>query len=562
VAGVGLTRGLGGQQVGFASTTVYQKIGLSLTESTSEPAQTFDKNAPLIPQGSLYYSVGGWGPANNFYSPLIWASVETGNSEYIFYTFSTSIEQTTQDASLVDDATPIILFNGLNFEKIPVEIQYKPYVWESNTITLSISPDTENEPVTGVGGAPQTGTFQYSDSDQTVTPVVEEGEPDNFSVTDTSGGQVDLTSAQISDLKAAILSAVTEAPEAGNASSGSIDWTFNPTDPTLVSLVPAGATLVVSIPIEVTDSQNSLEASSDLVLTIQGSSAKLFTAEANTVDFNKLTSDQQAAIAGGADLYDGLGGDDVVTLPSVANYNESVGDGKTLGWTDTAASTFYTGSKSGDTYTIDGSSGDKTILGGAGQETFDYTAGDFANYAQFQSGDTDTITGGHSAFQNLPATLTTPTTQNVIKLPGSPNNYSISVNYNGDDSFSTAETKITTNGTGGLPDGIAIDTTGIEDARFTQPVGGVDVDLTGGTVAAEMLQLAAEVYGPNPTLSHQEERSPMLTKPSWTTRKTRKSGIGSPFRQSNLALHRRTFFSPEASFIAFQTGFIRRLTAR
>jgi hypothetical protein len=75
------------------------------------------------------------------------------------------------------------------------------------------------------------------------------------------------------------------------------------------------------------------------------------------VNFNSLTTAQQAAIAGGSDIYDGLGGSDVVTLPNEGNYNESVGNGITLGWTDTAASTFYTGSQPGDIYTIYGGDG-------------------------------------------------------------------------------------------------------------------------------------------------------------------------------------------------------------
>jgi hypothetical protein len=41
---------------------------------------------------------------------------------------------------------------------------------------------------------------------------------------------------------------------------------------------------------------------------------------------------QQSEIVGGADIYHGLGGNDVVTLPNVANYDENVGSGgMTLG---------------------------------------------------------------------------------------------------------------------------------------------------------------------------------------------------------------------------------------
>src|SRR5262249_27357890 len=67
----------------------------------------------------------------------------------------------------------------------------------------------------------------------------------------------------------------------------------------------------------------------------------LFTTGDDTVNFNSLLPAQQTAIAAASDralLYSGLGGSDTVTLPNKANYNESVGNGQTLGWTDSAAS--------------------------------------------------------------------------------------------------------------------------------------------------------------------------------------------------------------------------------
>jgi hypothetical protein len=186
------------------------------------------------------------------------------------------------------------------------------------------------------------------------------------------------------------------------------------------------------------DSQNDLVTSSDIVLTIQGPQGELFTTGRDVVDFNNLNPDQKAAIAAGADIYHGLGGNDVVTLPSAAKFNQSVGDGKTLGWTDTAASRFYTGSQAGDSYTIYGSPGDHMIVGGLGQETYDYTAGDFANFAGYSpiGTTTQTITGGHTVFQ-------TGDPQNIIVLPGSPNDYSIatSIGSNWGSTFTTISTK-------------------------------------------------------------------------------------------------------------------------
>jgi hypothetical protein len=97
----------------------------------------------------------------------------------------------------------------------------------------------------------------------------------------------------------------------------------------------------------------------------------LFTLGTDIVSFNNLTASQQALIATGADIYHGLGGNDVVALPDEANYKEIVGNGVTLGWTDTAASTFYTQSQPGDTYTVNGGDGGNEsyfIVEGAGTE--------------------------------------------------------------------------------------------------------------------------------------------------------------------------------------------------
>ena len=128
----------------------------------------------------------------------------------------------------------------------------------------------------------------------------------------------------------------------------------------------------------------------------------LFTTAADTVDFNNLTSEQQEAIALGASIYDGLGGNDVVTLPNVANYDESVGDGQTLGWTNTSTSTFYSGSLVGDFYTINGGDGDYYIVEGAGTEQIsingdgssDTTAGSGSDAITIAGNGNNTISAG------------------------------------------------------------------------------------------------------------------------------------------------------------------------
>jgi autotransporter-associated beta strand protein/autotransporter passenger strand-loop-strand repeat protein len=122
-------------------------------------------------------------------------------------------------------------------------------------------------------------------------------------------------------------------------------------------------------------------------------SGDVFTSGADVVDFNNLTSAQQQAIASGADIYHGLGGDDVVTLPSAANYHESVVSDRTLGWTNTSESTFYTGSLAGDTYTVSGSDGNYFIVEGAGTENIMINGNGSSTITAGSGADTIDITG-------------------------------------------------------------------------------------------------------------------------------------------------------------------------
>jgi Ca2+-binding RTX toxin-like protein len=248
----------------------------------------------------------------------------------------------------------------------------------------------------------------------------------------------------------------------------------------------------------------------------------LFTSGADIVDFNSLTSSQAAVIANGADIYNGLGGNDIVTLPNMANYNENVGNGQTLGWL--SGSPFSAGDTAGQTYTITGgdgndtiklgdgndivygSPGNDTITGGAGQDNFVYqgpypvTAGSnqaFGNFNGFTAGTVQTITGGHTTF------VTDSTKQNLLLLPGSSNDYTVSVNFQTSlqflpDSLAATLTTLTTTGSGGLPQGVSIATTDVEKVDFAQPIpitNNNQVALTGGNIAVEMLQLASESYG-------------------------------------------------------------------
>ncbi|MGY4629097.1 hypothetical protein [Bradyrhizobium sp. USDA 4486] len=103
-------------------------------------------------------------------------------------------------------------------------------------------------------------------------------------------------------------------------------------------------------------------------------SSPLFTTHADSVNFNNLTSDQQAAIANGADTTNGLGGNDEVTLN--ASYR-----------------TFSTGSKPGDSPTVTGANANFSIALGAGSDVVDLTGNGASNVVGGSGNQSITITG-------------------------------------------------------------------------------------------------------------------------------------------------------------------------
>jgi hypothetical protein len=348
---------------------------------------------------------------------------------------------------------------------------------------------------------PQTGRIHFTDTEPDALPT---GSIDSqtATVTDTKGNMVQLTSAQTAALEAAF----SIAPEPGNTNNGAIDWTYNP-DGTALSFLTAGEAAQVQSTIQVSD-QNGNQDTATVTITLVAPVKTLFTTGADRVDFNSLTSDQQSAIAAGTDLYNGLGGSDSVTLPNIANYKKS--SGVMLGW-DTGQ-TFQTGSRPGDNYqitggdgsdkiqlgagndTVYGSPGSDSITGGTGADTFNYQLGSFGNFKQFATpGTTQTITGGHLTFAK------SPTQQNVLLLPGSPNNYSFSVNF-GADSLAHAQTTVSTTPDSGFPK-VSLATTDVEAARFAQPLNNPvtlsakDSPASEATIATEAMKLAADVYG-------------------------------------------------------------------
>jgi hypothetical protein len=231
---------------------------------------------------------------------------------------------------------------------------------KAETASFKLTQDAGN-----ITNPAQTGRVHFTDTDPKAAPTGSIGSQ-TAAVTDANGNAVPVTSAQTAALEAAF----SIAPEAGNTNNGAIDWTYNP-DGTALNFLTAGETAQVQSEIQVTD-QNGNKDTATVTVTLVGPVKTLFTTGADRVDFNSLTPDQQSAIAAGADLYNGLGGNDVVTLPNVGNYNESLGSaGGTLNWNPNQ--TFSTGSVAGNNYTVNGGDGSYNIALGAGNDTVNVT---------------------------------------------------------------------------------------------------------------------------------------------------------------------------------------------
>jgi len=114
--------------------------------------------------------------------------------------------------------------------------------------------------------------------------------------------------------------------------------------------------------------------------------------------------------------------------------------------------------------------------------------GDFSNLAALTS---QSITGGHSLFQQDRSK------QNLIKLPGNPGDYTITVNFSNSapDTLGGTTTTIMASGLGTddfIP-GISIATVDVERLQFAVPLDSKPVGLFGsGGVAVEALQLASQ----------------------------------------------------------------------
>ncbi|WP_409364811.1 calcium-binding protein [Bradyrhizobium sp. JYMT SZCCT0428] len=114
---------------------------------------------------------------------------------------------------------------------------------------------------------------------------------------------------------------------------------------------------------------------------------------------------------------------------------------------------------------IFGSPGNDVALGGDGVDVFDYRTGSFGNFQDFTVGTTPALNGGENPTGN--------DNQDVLRLPGAPNDYSFLVTFGAD--WANTRTEI-----GYAPFGTTqytFNTKDIEKVTFANPVSNL-VDLT------------------------------------------------------------------------------------
>jgi hypothetical protein len=244
-------------------------------------------------------------------------------------------------------------------------------VQESGHISLSIS--INNGVVTGTATA---SNIAYSGS----TPDDKDGDNDAFSVSGLSGtGTVSGTTSNV------IATIGLRNGTAGVVLRGSLN--------------SAGTQFTGNA--QVFDNTGIIDGSnfnSNLPINLQ-TSASLFTTGADTVDFNNLMPAQQQAIAAGADITHGLGGNDNVTLPN------------------SGSASFHTGSTSSDTnYRVTGGGGNYTIFEGAGTETISINGNGNSNITAGSGSDTTTING------NGNNTVTIGSGNDIVTMSGTGNN--------------------------------------------------------------------------------------------------------------------------------------------
>jgi hypothetical protein len=118
----------------------------------------------------------------------------------------------------------------------------------------------------------------------------------------------------------------------------------------------------------------------------------LFTTKKDIVDFNSLKTDQISAINGDADLYNGMGGGDTITLPNANPGDNTVsiaGTNKTFDLTQT----FVLGDTAGQNTILKGNGGSYNILLGDGSDTVTLNGNGSSNITAGSGDDTISIKG-------------------------------------------------------------------------------------------------------------------------------------------------------------------------
>lgn len=271
---------------------------------------------------------GGWEifPADIYdYDTGAYTRVEyNAITGHVTYLSQNSVGYTATD----DDVVAIAAFSGLvsstptvaPITQVPVENGYDfqssfdlpSYVWVPlSAVFIAANDRAESGSVSLVAVGPQTkaiGTIHFTDTNGLPSWTASNA-ASAITATETSGNTITLTPSQVGILEGDFHIS----PSSGNTSPNAISWSFTPSGNDL-NFVKAGEKVTLSETVTVSDNGDSDAAA--VTLTVDGAApSELFTTGANVVDFNKLTPDQQFAIAAGAQTTDGLGGGDTVCPP-------------------------------------------------------------------------------------------------------------------------------------------------------------------------------------------------------------------------------------------------------
>ena len=150
-------------------------------------------------------------------------------------------------------------------------------------------------------------------------------------------------------------------PQSGSTSSDTVSWSFTPNGNDL-KFITGGET--VSLPETVTVADGGQSDTATITVKVSGVTSPLFTAGADTVNFNNLTPDQLTAIQNApTSIYNGLGGNDTVTLPDIGHYELG-----TTGVTWDPSQTFVESDTAGQDVTLTGGNAITNIQVGDGND--------------------------------------------------------------------------------------------------------------------------------------------------------------------------------------------------